>query len=139
MNEGNDKNMNMPDKKTIIITGSNTGIGLAIARQAVLRNQRIIMACRNAAKAEAARQALLDAAPEADVLIRALDLSSLASVREFAATIERDFPSVDVLINNAGLMPWNEEYTQDGFEMQFGVNYLGHFLLTHLLLPVLAN
>jgi NAD(P)-dependent dehydrogenase (short-subunit alcohol dehydrogenase family) len=133
------KKMNTLDRKTIVITGSNAGIGLAIARQVALRKQRIILACRNAAKAEAACQELVSAAPGAEILIRALDLSSFASIREFASSLEKEFPAVDVLVNNAGLMPWNEEYTQDGFEMQFGVNYLGHFMLTHLLLPVLAN
>ena len=127
------------DRKIIVITGSNAGIGLAIARQAALQKQRIILACRNASKAEAAREDLQRAAPEAEILIRSLDLSSFDSIRDFAASLEKEFPSVDVLVNNAGLMPWNEEYTRDGFEMQFGVNYLGHFLLTHLLIPLLAK
>jgi NAD(P)-dependent dehydrogenase (short-subunit alcohol dehydrogenase family) len=131
--------MSVVDRKTIIVTGSNAGIGLAIAKQAALQKQRVILACRNASKAEAARQELMDAAPEAEVLIRALDLSSFDSIRSFAATIEKEFPVVDVLINNAGIMPPKEEYTRDGFEMQFGVNYLGHFMLTHLLLPALAR
>jgi NAD(P)-dependent dehydrogenase (short-subunit alcohol dehydrogenase family) len=131
--------MSTTEKKTIVITGSNAGIGLAIAKQAAKQNQRIILACRSAAKAEAARQELLKVAPDAEILFRSLDLSSFDSIRSFAAVIEKDFSIVDVLINNAGVMPFNEEYTKDGFEMQFGVNYLGHFLLTHLLLPVLAK
>ena len=129
----------MVDKKTLIITGSNAGIGLAIAKQAAKQNQRVILACRSASKAEAARQELLKAAPDAEILFRPLDLSSFDSIRNFAAIIEKDFPVVDVLINNAGVMPFEQQYTQEGFDMQFGVNYLGHFLLTHLLLPVLAK
>jgi NAD(P)-dependent dehydrogenase (short-subunit alcohol dehydrogenase family) len=129
----------MIDKKTILITGSNAGIGLAIARQAAKQKQRIILACRSASKAETARQALLESAPGAEILFRPLDLSSFDSIRNFAVVIEKDFPTVDVLINNAGMLPLEQQYTQEGFEMQFGVNYLGHFLLTHLLLPVLAK
>jgi len=131
--------MSMTDSKTIVITGSNSGIGLAIAKQAALQKQRIILACRSASKAEVARQELLKIAPDAEVLFRSLDLSSFDSIRNFAAAIEKEFPAVDVLINNAGVLPLEQQYTQEGFEMQFGVNYLGHFLLTHLLLPVLAK
>jgi NAD(P)-dependent dehydrogenase (short-subunit alcohol dehydrogenase family) len=129
--------MTVRDKKTLIITGSNAGIGLAIAKQAALRKQRVILACRNPSKADAARQELANASPGAEILIRQLDLSSFESIREFAASIRQEFPSLDALVNNAGLMPLQEQYTEDGFEMQFGVNYLGHFLLTHLLLPAL--
>ena len=97
------------------------------------------MACRNPDKAEKARQEILNAVPDADVAVRILDLSSLDSVRQFATAIENEFPVIDTLINNAGVMPMHQEHTQDGFEMQFGVNYLGHFLLTHLLLPILSK
>jgi NAD(P)-dependent dehydrogenase (short-subunit alcohol dehydrogenase family) len=131
--------MSTVDKKTILVTGSNAGIGLAIAKQAAIQKQHVILACRNAAKAETARQEILQAAPDAEVLIRLLDLSSFDNIRNFAAVIEKDFPQVDALINNAGIFPLNEQYTKEGFDMQFGVNYLGHFLLTHLLLPVLAK
>lgn len=123
----------------MVITGSNAGIGLAIARQTALRKQRVILACRNSSKAEASRRDLQAAAPDAEILARPLDLSSFDSIRDFAASLQSEFTSVHALVNNAGLMPWSEEYTREGFEMQFGVNYLGHFLLTHLLLPVLAK
>lgn len=131
--------MNTHGSKTIIITGSNTGIGLAIAKHATLQKQRVILACRNVSKAESARQTLLAAAPDAHIFIRQLDLSSFDSIRHFAENIEKEFPSVDALINNAGLLPMNQQFTSDGFEMQFGVNYLSHFLLTHLLLPTLSK
>ncbi len=131
--------MSAVDKKTILITGSNSGIGFAIAKRAAIQKQRIILACRNATKAEAARKEIMDAAPKAEVLIQLVDLSSFDSVRNFASVIEKDFPAVDALINNAGVLPLDQQYTKEGFEMQFGVNYLGHFLLTHLLLPVLVK
>lgn len=131
--------MKSAEKKTVIITGSNSGIGLAIARQAALRNERVILACRSETKADIARQQLLKIAPGAELLIRMLDLSSFESIRNFASVIESEFSSVDALINNAGVLPPNQQYTKEGFEMQFGVNYLGHFLLTHLLLPTLAR
>lgn len=129
----------MSESRTIIITGGNTGIGFAIALEAAKQHHHIILACRNQEKAEAARQKILDSVAGAKVDIRILDLSSLDSVREFANVIAEDFPVVDVLVNNAGVYPMEEQHTQEGFEMQFGVNYLGHFLLTHLLLPVLMR
>jgi NAD(P)-dependent dehydrogenase (short-subunit alcohol dehydrogenase family) len=131
--------MSAVEKMTIIVTGSNTGIGFAIAKQAALRNQRVILACRNVSKAEIARKQLLALVPEADVFTRTLDLTSFESIRHFVAVIENDFTHIDALINNAGVMPSDQHYTRQGFEMQFGVNYLGHFLLTHLLLPMLAK
>lgn len=129
----------MVDTKTIVITGSNAGIGLAIAKQMAIQQQRVILACRSIAKAEAARDEILGAAPDAELLIRVLDLSSFESIRNFAAAIAQELPVLDVLINNAGVLPLKQQYTREGFEMQFGVNYLGHFLLTHLLLPVLVR
>lgn len=127
----------MKKRKTIIITGSNAGIGLATAEFGAAQGHRIILACRNPDKAEAARQIILDQYPDAEVEFRILDLSSFDSIRNFSAVIAKDFPTVDVLVNNAGVFPLQEQYSREGFEMQFGVNYLGHFLLTHLLIPVL--
>ncbi|WP_372758722.1 SDR family oxidoreductase [Litorivivens sp.] len=129
----------MSEQKTLIITGSNAGIGYTTALQAAKEGQRVIMACRNQSKADAARQTIVDAVPGADVLVRILDLSSFDSIRQFAASIEQEFDHIDALINNAGMMPSTLEHTTEGFEMQFGVNYLGHFLLTHLLIPVLSR
>ena len=129
----------MTYKKTILITGSNAGIGFITAKHAALAKHRVILACRSMPKAEKAKQEILQLDPNADVWIRPLDLGSFDSIRKFAETIERDFPVVDALVNNAGIYPMSEEYTAEGFEMQFGVNYLGHFLLSHLLLPVLSK
>lgn len=121
----------------VLITGGNAGIGLATAQQLAQRGARLVLACRNAARAEAARGRIQAAAPGAQVEVLPLDLASLESVRRLAATVAERHPQVDVLINNAGAVPLKPMTTAEGFEWQFGANYLGHVLLTHLLLPSL--
>jgi NAD(P)-dependent dehydrogenase (short-subunit alcohol dehydrogenase family) len=138
-NFGCERSLSMPEKKTVLITGGNAGIGLAAATAIALSGAQVILACRNQAKAAQARQNILAVKPDADVQIRQLDLSSLAGIRKFSSQFMADHSSLDVLINNAGIMPTTQQFTEDGFEMQFGVNYLGHFLLTHLLTPVMKN
>ena len=126
-------------KKTILITGGNTGIGLGTAKHIASEGHRVVLACRNLKKAEEAKQAVLKQTPTAEVLIYSLDLASFESIHAFAKQFLKDFPSFDALINNAGVFPVKQQFTADGFEQQWGVNYLGHFLLTHLLLPGLQN
>ena len=123
--------------KTIVITGANSGIGLETARELARRGAAIVMACRDPGRAEQARADVAASVPGAQLELVALDLASLASVRAAAAQISAAHPAVDVLINNAGLVPFKRRMTVDGFEMQFGVNHLGHFLLTQLLMPQL--
>ncbi|MFI9504301.1 oxidoreductase [Nocardia sp. NPDC052566] len=117
----------IPDQtgRTFVITGANGGLGAETTKVLAAKGATIIMACRNAAKA----QEVADAIP-GDVRVAALDLADLASVREFAEKSDE----FDVLINNAGLMNIPFSRTKDGFETQFGVNHLGHFALTGLLL-----
>ena len=120
--------------KTVIITGGNTGIGKETALDLAKRKARVILACRNGERGEKAALEIRKASNNQNVEYRHLDLASLASVRQFAEQIlEEDIP-VDILINNAGIMRCPHWKTEDGFEMQFGVNHLGHFLLTNLLL-----
>ncbi|KDR15656.1 Retinol dehydrogenase 11 [Zootermopsis nevadensis] len=127
------------DGKTAIITGCNTGIGKFTALDFVRRGARVIMACRDTKKASEAAQEIrmmtdgLEGA--GDVVVVRLDLSSLTSVREFAANILCNEPRIHLLINNAGVMCCPKGLTEDGYEMHLGVNHLGHFLLTCLLLP----
>ncbi|PKV78013.1 oxidoreductase [Nocardia fluminea] len=123
---------NLPDQtgRTIIVTGANSGLGAATARALSEAGARVILACRDTAKAERVA-AGLRAATE----VRELDLANLNSVRAFADSIER----VDVLINNAGVMALPLRRTADGFEMQFGTNHLGHFALTNLLLDRITD
>ena len=123
-----------------LITGANTGIGLTAAIALAQRGAQLTLACRDADRASAARETIRDAVggdcPRVELL--SLDLSSLAKVRDAAATfLDRGEP-IDVLINNAGLAG-RRGATRDGFELAFGVNHLGHFLWTLLLLPALDN
>jgi NAD(P)-dependent dehydrogenase (short-subunit alcohol dehydrogenase family) len=128
--------MNLSEK-TIVITGANSGIGLETARELARSGATIVMACRDPARAESARADIMNSVPGAKLELVQLDLASLAQVRSCAETLTRRWPKIDVLINNAGLFPFNRQLTSDGFEMQFGVNHLAPFLLTELLMPSL--
>jgi len=123
------------DGRTAIVTGANVGLGKETARDLLARGARVILACRDEAKAEAARREL--AAVGGRVEVRRLDLASLASVRAFA----KGFSGQDlhILVNNAGVMACPYTESEDGFEVQMATNHLGHFLLTNLLLPNLTR
>lgn len=123
--------------KTIVITGANSGIGLETGRELARGGATVVMACRDLARAKAARADIAARVPGAKLELVSLDLASLASVRACADTIKNQWPRIDVLINNAGLFPFKKQLTDDGFEMQFGVNHLAHFLLTQSLMPAL--
>ena len=123
--------------KVIVITGANSGIGKETARALAAQGHTIIMACRDVARAETARQDIIATSSNDKVIVLPLDLASFQSIHAFAEAFSSRFDHLDILINNAGLIPFGKEMTADGFEMQIGVNHLGHFLLTHLLLPQL--
>ncbi|XP_061661143.1 retinol dehydrogenase 12 [Syngnathoides biaculeatus] len=125
------------DGKTVIITGANTGIGKETARDLAARGARVIMACRDRERAEEARSEILEDTGNENVVVRKLDLSDCRSIRAFAELINKEEKQVNILINNAGIMMCPYSKTADGFEMQFGVNHLGHFLLTYLLLDLI--
>jgi NAD(P)-dependent dehydrogenase (short-subunit alcohol dehydrogenase family) len=129
----------MPDQtgRAALVTGANSGIGLEAARALAVRGARVLLGCRNIDKAAAAVASIRTSAPEADVSVLQLDLADLSSVRDAAATVAQTCPNLDMLINNAGVMAVPLQHTADGFEMQFGVNHLGHFALTGLLLDAL--
>ncbi|XP_069040228.1 dehydrogenase/reductase SDR family member 13 [Lepisosteus oculatus] len=123
--------------KTVIITGGNTGIGKATALELARRGARVVLACRNRQKAEAAICDIRRETGNSEVVFMELDLASLQSVRSFAETFLKTEPRLDLLINNAGLVA--DGRTTDGFGVEFGVNHLGHFLLTCLLLDRLKE
>ncbi|WP_211267085.1 oxidoreductase [Nonomuraea candida] len=125
----------MPDLtgRTAVVTGANTGIGRPTALELARHGAHVIVAARNPGKGAAAVEDVLRAVPGARVEYGRLDLADLASVREFAAGVEK----VDLLVNNAGVAMVPKQQTKDGFELQFGTNHLGHFALTGLLLPLL--
>ncbi|KAL1006604.1 hypothetical protein UPYG_G00074350 [Umbra pygmaea] len=125
------------DGQTVIITGANTGIGKETTRDLAKRGARIIMACRDMEKAESARKEITEDSKNENIVVHKLDLSDTKSIREFAELINKEEKRVNILINNAGIMMCPYSKTKDGFEMQFGVNHLGHFLLSYLLLDLI--
>ncbi|MET9882955.1 oxidoreductase [Streptomyces sp. NPDC006430] len=130
---------NVPDQsgRTAVVTGANSGIGYVAARELARRGADVVLACRSAARGRAALLRLRAEVPRAEVDFMPLDLADLGSVREFAQAYGQRHRSLDLLVNNAGVMALPYGRTADGFEMQFGVNHLGHFALTGLLMPQL--
>ncbi|MFG2876373.1 oxidoreductase [Streptomyces sp. NPDC048337] len=128
---------NIPDQRgrTAVVTGANSGIGYVAARELARRGASVVLACRSAARGRAAATRLHGEVPGAEAEFAELDLADLASVREFAKAFGERHAALDLLINNAGVMALPYGRTADGFETQFGVNHLGHFALTGLLLP----
>ena len=125
--------------KTAVVTGANGGLGLETCRALSIANCHVVMASRNQDKAAAAAKTILGVNPRASLGLVSLDLGSLESIETAAVTILANHEVVDLLVNNAGLMAMPEGLTEDGFEMQFGVNHLGHWALTAQLLPALLG
>ena len=124
--------------KNVIITGGNSGLGFETAKKIANASTeyRLILACRNEEKAAAARERIIAETKNGNVEVMRLDTSLLSSVRAFADAYLSKYGTVDVLINNAGISPVRDSgLTAEGFEVVFATNYLGHFLLTQLLLP----
>jgi NAD(P)-dependent dehydrogenase (short-subunit alcohol dehydrogenase family) len=130
---GEDKSL---DGKRVLITGGNSGIGIVTAIELAKQGAEVVLACRDTQKTVDALQAI-NAEARVPAVNLPVDLASLQSVRELAASFLDRYDRLDVLINNAGLFPPKQRMTDDGFEMQFGVNHLAPFLLTSLLLDCL--
>ena len=120
--------------KTVIITGANSGLGKATALELARRRARLIIACRTFSSAIETVKEIQKATGNGEIIPKELDLASLKSVRKFTQDILKDEERIDVLLNNAGVFQCPHWKTTDGFEMQMGVNHLGHFALTLLLL-----
>jgi NAD(P)-dependent dehydrogenase (short-subunit alcohol dehydrogenase family) len=131
----------VPDQtgRTAVVTGANTGLGYETALVLAARGATTVLACRDVGKGERAADRIRTAHPAARLAVTELDLGSLESVRAAAARLGDEHPRIDLLINNAGLMGPRETHTADGFEIHLGVNHLGHFALTGLLLDRLLT
>ena len=127
------------EHKVAIVTGANAGIGFETALGLAETNARVILACRDASKGESAAAEVRQRTGNGNVVFRELNLASISSIRHFAARILEEETSLDILVNNAGIIESNGAKTEDGFELMFGVNHLGHFHLTNLLLDRLKE
>ncbi|MEH0578915.1 MULTISPECIES: SDR family NAD(P)-dependent oxidoreductase [Streptomyces] len=127
----------IPDQsgRTAVVTGANSGLGYVTARELARKGARVVLGCRSEARGRDAVARLRGEVPGVEVELGRLDLGDLGSVREFAESLP--YERLDLLVNNAGVMAMPYGTTADGFETQFGVNHLGHFALTGLLLPAL--
>jgi NAD(P)-dependent dehydrogenase (short-subunit alcohol dehydrogenase family) len=132
---------NVPDQtgRVAIVTGASSGIGFETARVLTAKNATVIIAVRNLEKGQTALNKIKEAHPDADARVMELDLASLDSVRRFADEFQKNFSQLDLLINNAGVMMPPYSKTEDGFELQFGTNHLGHFALTGQLLDLILK
>ena len=120
--------------RTAVVTGANTGLGFQTARVLAARGATVVLACRNLARADAAAGRIADDVPGAQLRTVELDLAALESVRAAAAWLRAEYPQLDLLINNAGGVNPRPGRTADGFERTLGVNHLGPFALTGLVL-----
>ncbi|MEM1235728.1 MAG: SDR family NAD(P)-dependent oxidoreductase [Pseudomonadota bacterium] len=124
--------------KTVVITGGTSGLGAESARSMAARGADVLITGRSLEKAQASA-AKISAEAGREVAAEELELGSFASIRAFAERVTANHPKIDILINNAGVMACPYAETEDGFEMQFGSNHMGHFLMTSLLMPSLGD
>ena len=125
--------------KTALITGANSGLGLATANALAKKSFNLILLCRNEQKGRQAQAAIQQSSPAVEVDVLVADLADLDSVRRAAASINQTYSRLDVLINNAGYTPAHMEFTPDGIEKSFYASHIGHFVLTYHLLELLKK
>lgn len=130
---------NIPDLqgKIIIVTGGNSGLGYESVKAFAQNGATVILACRDLEKGEQAKSEIMKAKPLGEIVVMKIDLMDLASVMAFVRQFKNEYSTLDVLLNNAGIMATPNFKTNDGFEAQFGTNHLGHFALTGLLIDLI--
>ncbi|MFT5779564.1 MAG: NAD(P)-dependent dehydrogenase (short-subunit alcohol dehydrogenase family) [Crocinitomicaceae bacterium] len=141
MAKSNWNTQNIPDQKgkVIVITGASSGLGKEATKVMAQKNATVIMAVRNVKKGESVAEEIRTEFPTADIQVHPMDLGSLNSIKAFSENLSKSQSTVDILINNAGVMMCPYSKTEDGFEIQMGTNHLGHFALTGLLMPLIKN
>ncbi|WP_285767291.1 SDR family oxidoreductase [Peribacillus sp. SI8-4] len=127
------------EKKRAIVTGANSGMGLATVIALAKKNMHVIMLCRNEEKGRKALEWAKEESHSNSIELMIGDLASIESIHQFAEEFKENHDSLDLLINNAGVVTLKRQETKDGFESMLGVNHLGHFLLTHLLIDELKR
>ncbi|WP_217559356.1 SDR family oxidoreductase [Paenibacillus sp. GbtcB18] len=127
------------EHKIMMVTGANSGMGLATTIALARQGAKVIMVCRSEERGQSALREAIAASGSGEIELMQCDLGSLRSIRSFAADFKSRYDHLDVLINNAGVVSLKRETTSDGFEVMMGVNHLGHFLLTNLLLGPLKR
>lgn len=127
------------EKSNVLITGANSGMGKVLALELAKRNYHVIMVCRDEKRGRQAHQEIIEKSGDDTIDLMICDLASQASIKGFCQAFSSKYEHLNILINNAGVVLPGRHQTEDGFELQFGVNHLGHFLLTGLLLPLLKK
>ncbi len=129
----------MSQKHIALVTGGNTGMGKAVATELARRGKFVVILCRNKEKGERALAQIKRESNSNDVDMMVCDLASQASIRRFVSQFKNKYSTLNILVNNAGVIVPRRQETSEGYELQFGVNHLGHFLLTNLLLSTIIN
>jgi NAD(P)-dependent dehydrogenase (short-subunit alcohol dehydrogenase family) len=127
------------NKDVVLITGGNSGMGKATAIELVKQGAKVVILCRNKERGEKALSEIKTESKNDNVELMLCDLGELNSIRKFVVDFKKKYSKLNILINNAGVILPKRHETKDGFELQFGVNHLGHFLLTNLLLDLLVS